>query len=151
MVRQDIFTNTAVALDTILQEQLPLLLQTNDWQSKYRSLMQLGKLLPTLPDELKRDELKVRGCESQFWLVHYKDTATQRHYWAFDSDARIIKGLACILICQLNGLPSSQLQLAQAEQLLATLQLAQNLSPSRNNGLYAVLEKIKVQAGVNPS
>ncbi|WP_337880578.1 SufE family protein [Rheinheimera sp.] len=145
MVRQDIFTNTAVALDTILQVQLPLLQQSNDWQAKYRSLMQLGKLLPALPDELKRDELKVQGCESQFWLVHHKDAVTQRHYWAFDSDARIIKGLACVLLCQLNGQTSGELKFDLAAQQLAQLQLAQNLSPSRNNGLYAVLHRVKQQ------
>ena len=61
MVRQDIFTEYATGLETILQQQLPQLLQSTDWQQKYRSLMQLGKLLPAFADELKRDELKVRG------------------------------------------------------------------------------------------
>ena len=148
MVRQDIFTEYAAGLERILQQQLPLLLQSSDWQQKYRSVMQLGKLLPTFSDELKRDELKVQGCESQFWLLHQKDPLTGRHYWAFDSDARIIKGLASLFLCQLNGKSAAELQFDTAQQLLARLQLAQNLSPSRNNGLYAVLERVRSQAGL---
>lgn len=115
--------------------------QSRDWQQKYRLLMQLGKALPPLPDALKRDELLVAGCESAAWLCHQQQDG--QHYWGFDSDARIIKGVIVALLSQLNGLSQVQLQGVDFENLYQQLGLAQGLSPSRNNGVAAVIRQIK--------
>ncbi len=115
--------------------------QSRDWQQKYRLLMQLGKTLPPLPDALKRDELLVAGCESAAWLCHQQQDG--QHYWGFDSDARIIKGVIVALLSQLNGLSQVQLQGVDFENLYQQLGLAQGLSPSRNNGVAAVIRQIK--------
>ena len=115
--------------------------QSRDWQQKYRLLMQLGKALPPLPDALKRDELLVAGCESAAWLCHQQQDG--RHYWGFDSDARIIKGVIAALLSQLNGLSQVQLRDVEFEALYQQLGLAQGLSPSRNNGVAAVIRQIK--------
>lgn len=115
--------------------------QSRDWQSKYRLLMQLGKALLPLPDALKRDELLVAGCESAAWLCHQQQDG--RHYWGFDSEARIIKGVIAALLSQLNGLTQVQLQGVDVEALYQQLGLAQGLSPSRNNGVAAVIRQMK--------
>jgi cysteine desulfuration protein SufE len=115
--------------------------QCHDWQQKYRLLMQLGKALPALPDSLKRDELLVAGCESAAWLCHQQQDG--RHYWGFDSEARVIKGVVAALLSQLNGLTQAQLQSIDIELLYQQLGLAQGLSPSRNNGVAAVIRQMK--------
>jgi cysteine desulfuration protein SufE len=114
---------------------------SHDWQQKYRLLMQLGKALPALPDSLKRDELLVAGCESAAWLCHQQQDG--RHYWGFDSEARVIKGVVAALLSQLNGLTQAQLQSIDIELLYQQLGLAQGLSPSRNNGVAAVIRQMK--------
>lgn len=115
--------------------------QSHDWQQKYRLLMQLGKALPPLPDALKRDELRVHGCESAAWLCHQLQEG--RHYWGFDSDARIIKGIVTALLGQLNGRSSTELHTIDFSALYQKLGLAQGLSPSRSNGVAAVLTRIE--------
>ncbi|WP_288744318.1 SufE family protein [uncultured Rheinheimera sp.] len=143
MIRPDIFTETATVLKKIYVNQLPQLRQLKDWQSKYRILMTLGKELPTFGSEWHRDEFLVQGCESKAWLLHYQDPTTNQHFWAFDSDARIVKGLIILLLVQLNGLTSEELAHAKPELLLSELQLQQNISQSRSNGLLAVLNRVK--------
>ncbi len=115
--------------------------QSRDWQQKYRLVMLLGKALPPLPDTLKRDELLIAGCESAAWLCHQQQDG--RHYWGFDSEARIIKGVIAALLSQLNGLSLVQLQSIDLEALYQQLGLAQGLSPSRNNGVAAVTRQLK--------
>ena len=115
--------------------------QQRDWQQKYRLLMQLGKALPPLPDALKRDELLVAGCESAAWLCHQQQNG--RHYWGFDSDARIIKGVITALLSQLNGLQADELKAIDIHALYQQLGLAQGLSPSRSNGVAAVLLRMQ--------
>ncbi len=143
MIRPDIFTETATALKNIYANQLPQLRQLKDWQSKYRILMTLGKELPAFDSEWHRDEFLVQGCESKAWLLHYQDPVTAQHYWAFDSDARIVKGLIILILAQVNGFTAKELAKATPELLLNELQLQQNISQSRSNGLLAVLTKIK--------
>lgn len=143
MIRPDIFTETATALKKIYVNHLPQLRQLRDWQSKYRILMTLGRELPTFDSEWHRDEFLVQGCESKAWLLHYQDPVTTQHFWAFDSDARIVKGLIILLLVQLNGLTSEELTHAKPELLLSELQLQQNISQSRSNGLLAVLNRVK--------
>lgn len=143
MIRPDIFTETAAALKNIYDTQLPELRQLKDWQQKYRILMTLGKALPAFDNEWHRDEFLVQGCESKAWLLHYQDPVTTQHFWAFDSDARIVKGLIILILAQVNGFTAAELAKATPELLLNELQLQQNISQSRSNGLLAVLNKIK--------
>lgn len=115
--------------------------QQRDWQQKYRLLMQLGKALPPLPDALKRDELLVAGCESAAWLCHQQQDG--RHFWGFDSEARIIKGVITTLLSQVNGLQTDELKEIDIHALYQQLGLAQGLSPSRSNGVAAVLLRMQ--------
>lgn len=143
-----LMTDTAAGLQNIQQQQLPLLTQTSDWQSKYRMLMQLGKGVPAFTSELQRDEFLIAGCDSKAWLLHEYHQPSGRHYWAFDSEARIIKGLVLLALCQLNGLTNTELSQINFSQLFALPGVQQNLSPSRQNGLHAVLKTLSQQAGL---
>jgi cysteine desulfuration protein SufE len=140
--------DTAVVLRDIQHQQLPILTQSIDWQSKYRLLMQLGKPLPAFDAALQRDEFLITGCDSKAWLLHEYHPDTQRHYWAFDSEARIIKGLVVLALCQINGLTKAELATIQFSQLFALPGVQQNLSPSRQNGLQSVLKKLCQQVGL---
>ena len=140
---QQLIADTAIGLQQICQQELPLLQQPADWQTKYRLLMQLGKKLPALPEKMRQPEYLFLGCESRAWLLHYQDPVTNQHFWAFDSDARIVKGLIILILAQVNGFTAEELAKATPELLLNELQLQQNISQSRSNGLLAVLNKIK--------
>ncbi len=147
----DFFADTAVALQQIQQQQLPLLLQASDWQSRYRRLMQLGNQLPAFSDSQQTETALISGCDSKAWLLHQQDLTTGQHYWAFDSEARLIKGTVTVLLCQINAKTSDELSALQLRSLLSIPGLQQNLSPSRQNGLLAVLEKLAVLAGIKLS
>jgi cysteine desulfuration protein SufE len=144
-----LMTDTAQGLEQIKQQQLPVLIQTTDWQSKYRIIMQLGKSVPAFSAALQRDEFLIAGCDSKAWLLHEYHQSSGRHYWAFDSEARIIKGLVVLALSQINGLTGTELAQIQFSQLFALPGVQQNLSPSRQNGLHAVLKKLSQQAGVS--
>ena len=143
MIRPDIFTKTAIALKNIGDTRLPELRKIKEWQSKYRVLMTLGKELPAFDSKWQQEEFLVQGCESKTWLLHYQDPLTKQHFWAFDSEARIVKGLIILILAQVNGFTAEELAKATPELLLNELQLQQNISQSRSNGLLAVLNKIK--------
>lgn len=145
----DFFTKTATALNLIQQQQLPLLLQPTDWQSRYRTLMQLGNQIPAFVQSQQHEQALISGCDSKAWLLHQQDLTTGRHYWAFDSEARLIKGTVTVLLCQINGKTSDELSALPLRQLLTIPGLQQNLSPSRQNGLLAVLHKVAQLAEID--
>ena len=105
--------------------------------------MTLGKELPAFDSKWQQEEFLVQGCESKTWLLHYQDPLTKQHFWAFDSEARIVKGLIILILAQVNGFTWEELASATPELLLNELQLQQNISQSRSNGLLAVLDRIK--------
>lgn len=113
----------------------------NNWQDKYRYLMQLGKLLPVLEDTAKTEAVRVDGCESAAWLYHCDIDG--QHYYLADSEARIVKGLIVLLLAETNGKTSTEIAAFSPEQYFAELGLAGQLSPSRSNGLYALAQQIK--------
>ena len=113
----------------------------NNWQEKYRHIMLCGKYLPKLDQSLHTATAQVRGCESNAWLYHAY--TNEQHYFIADSDSRIVKGLMTLLLAACNGKTSAELVAFEAQQFFADLGLAGQLSPSRTNGLYALVEKIK--------
>lgn len=103
----------------------------SDWQSKYRIIMQLGKLLPQLPAELKTAQTLVQGCESAAWL----QIQTAPLAFAFDSEARVVKGIIALVLAVWYAHP----QLPILDCWLQ-LNLGAELSTSRNNGVASVLK-----------
>ena len=111
------------------------------WEQRARMLMQWGERLPVLADADKVDANLVQGCESLVWLVGRIDNG----HWQFaaSSDARMIRGLVALLLARVNGLSAAQLQAVDLPDWFAQLGLSRQLSPSRSNGLNAVLLRMR--------
>ena len=115
------------------------------WENQYRLIIQLGKLLPVLPAEWQTEENRLKGCESQAWLKGEKSEDGCWHF-ACDSDARIVRGLIVIVLAALNHQPAETIQAFDMEAYFTELGLEKHLSPSRGNGLRAIVLAIREQA-----
>lgn len=139
---------TAQALEQIRMDLLPNLAHQGHWQERYRTLMALAKQLPTLPEERRPASSLIEGCESRAWLLHYHQAVDDQHYFLFESDARIVKSLLAVVLCQINGMSTAELKACKLEQCLQQLHLTQHLSQSRGKGLQAMLKRLQQLQGV---
>jgi cysteine desulfuration protein SufE len=114
------------------------------WEQRARLLMQWGERLPSVADDEKVDEHLVDGCESKVWLLGNLEEGR----WQFRaaSDARLIRGLVALLLARVNGLSTQELQQVDLPDWFNQLGLSRQLSPSRSNGLNAVLQKMRGMA-----
>lgn len=127
-----------ISADALAQK----LLTQRDWNGRYRELMLLGKALPSLPAELKVDNHRVSGCESDAWLLCQRDSGGTLHFLA-DADARVIRGLIALVLACFNHRSAEQIRQFDIETYFNQLELARHLSPSRGNGLRAIIERIR--------
>ncbi|MHB8447050.1 MAG: SufE family protein [Rudaea sp.] len=111
-----------------------------DWTERYQYLIDLGRKLPPLPEELKTEAHKVSGCQSQVWLVPGGDA--QRLTFQAISDSAIVSGLIALLLRVYSG-RSAQEIIDTPPRFIEAIGLAQHLSPTRSNGLAAMLARIK--------
>ncbi|WP_318454733.1 cysteine desulfurase sulfur acceptor subunit CsdE [Photobacterium leiognathi] len=111
------------------------------WEDRYRAVIQLGKKLPVMAEEDKDEQLKVSGCESQVWLRHQQ--VDDRFYFQADSDARIVRGLITLVLAAYHGKTSAEIREFDIDGYFDSLGLIAHLSPSRGNGLKAIVEQIK--------
>ena len=117
----------------------------NGWENQYRLIIQLGKQLPALPAEWQTEEHRLKGCESQAWLKSEKGEDGCWHF-ACDSDARIVRGLIVIVLAALNHQTADAIQTFDVDGYFSELGLEKHLSPSRGNGLRAIVLAIREQA-----
>lgn len=117
----------------------------DDWQDRYRYVIDLGRDLPELAPAQRTAAAKVDGCASQVWLVPEirNEGGTQRIYFHGDSDAMIVRGLIAILITLIAGRTVSEIRDLDVRGALTRLQLDQALSAQRSNGLRAMVERIE--------
>ena len=120
----------------------------DDWEDRYRYVIELGRTLPPLPEAERTEANKVRGCASQVWLAtHVSDEdGTRRMAFAGDSDALIVKGLVAIVIALFDGRKPAEIRDADAEALFSRLDLRAHLTSQRSNGLRALVDRIKADA-----
>ncbi len=118
----------------------------DNWEDKYRYIIDLGNQLPPYPEQFKTEEWKVRGCQSQVWLLPEK--AGEKICFKGDSDAAIVKGLMYIILLIYNNKSPSEIKVIEVEDIFAKLGLGEHLSPSRRNGLISMAEKVKHYAKV---
>ena len=111
------------------------------WEQRARMLMQWGERLPALADADKVDANLVQGCESLVWLVGRLHDG----HWQFaaSSEARLIRGLVALLLARVTGLSADELQSVDLPDWFNQLGLSRQLSPSRSNGLNAVLQRMR--------
>lgn len=120
--------------------------QASGWQQKYRQIMLLGKQLPPFPEPLKVDDALVKGCESKVWLYVDFDLSENHLVLAGDSDTRIVKGLLALILALYNGLTPDKVRNIDAYEQFELLGLINHLSPSRGNGIKAIVDKIQTIA-----
>ena len=112
----------------------------DDWEDKYRYVIEEGKKMPALDESFKVDCNKVNGCASQVWLQF---SVSDTLYFDGDSDAIIVKGLIAVLRKLYNGTPMNQIKSISASENLKRLGLDDHLSTQRSNGVKAMVERIK--------
>ncbi len=111
----------------------------DNWMDRYQYIIDMGKALPTFPEEWKTEEFKIQGCQSNVWMHHRNDGETI-HFDAI-SDAAIVSGLIAVLMRIYDGRPAAEIR-ATDPHFLKDLGLDKHLSPTRSNGLNAMLQRI---------
>ncbi|WP_243834668.1 SufE family protein [Psychromonas algarum] len=111
------------------------------WDAQYRLIIQLGKMLVSLPEHLKIESNQVKGCESLAWLVISEKEGI--YHFEMDSDTRVVKGLMKIILLIFQNKTKQQIESIDCEKLFSELGLLNYLSPSRSNGLFAIIKNIK--------
>ena len=118
----------------------------DDWADRYQFLMDLGKKLPPMADSDKTEETRVKGCQSNVWLVAHPVPGTDTVEFIADSDSAIVKGLVSILWRVYSGQPAAGILSFDIEKLLTDLELDQHLTMNRRNGLVGMVDRIKTLA-----
>jgi len=113
----------------------------DSWEDRYRYMIDLGKELPAMDSALRTDDRIVPGCQSQVWI----DSKFENNQLTFqvDSDAMIVKGLLAIVMAAYNHKSAEEILAFDIENYFSQLDLIKHLSPTRGNGLQAMVKKIK--------
>lgn len=130
-------------MSSILEKQNKIIAEFKEfdsWEEKYKYIISIGKNLPEMPGKFKTDSNKVKACQSQVWLFAELTPENRIHFLA-DSDALIVKGLIALLLKVYDlGLPADILK--APPQFISEIDLGSHLSPSRANGLNAMIKQI---------
>ena len=113
----------------------------DDWEDKYRFIIDLGKELPGLPDVDKTEDHLIRGCQSQVWLI-FESTDEQLRF-NMDSDAHIVRGLIAVVLIAIQNRSAADIQRLDIEEIFSQLDLLAHLSVTRGNGLRAMVSRVK--------
>jgi len=121
----------------------------DDWEDRYRYLIELGRMLEPLPGALKTDATKVRGCASQVWLVSKRgdgEAGNPPLEFQGESDAHIVQGLIAVLLAIHSGKTAREIASSDTLAMFRELGLAEHLTPQRSNGLASMIQRIKSDA-----
>lgn len=120
----------------------------DDWEDRYRYLIELGRDLPPFPEAARTPGNKVEGCASQVWLDTRIDPRGDDPVLSFvgDSDAHLVKGLIAVLLALYSDRPASEIRATDALAVLDRLGLRDHLTPQRSNGLRAMVGRIRAEA-----
>lgn len=140
------FTSTELGTDITTEDVRDGFELLDDWEERYGYIMDLGRKLPAFPEAEKREANYVHGCQSQVWLIHWQDPETGKLFLLIESDAMIVRGLAAIIMIALNGCTPDDLLAVDVEGLFEELDLMRHISPTRGNGLRAMVEQIRATA-----
>ncbi len=133
------------AIDDIIEN----FTQLDQWDDRYRYVIELGRTLPPLREGAHIEANKVRGCASQVWLLtHVKPDGAAGPTLTFDgdSDAHIVRGLIAIVIALYSGKTASEILKIDALDLFDRIGLREGLTPQRSNGLRSMIERIRTEA-----
>lgn len=116
----------------------------DSWEDRYRYIIDLGKQLPAMDDALKTEDRLVRGCQSQVWMECHQEG--DRLLFDVDSDAHIVKGLLGVVLAAYNGKSPQDVLDFDIDDYFQKLDLMRHLSPTRGNGLRAMVTRIRQHA-----
>lgn len=116
----------------------------DSWEDRYKYIIDLGRELPPLADEHRVEANLVRGCQSQVWLVH--ELSDDRLQFAADSDAHIVRGLLGVVLAAYNDKTPEEIRQFDIDAYFDELNLLKHLSPTRGNGLRAMVGRIRATA-----
>jgi cysteine desulfuration protein SufE len=120
----------------------------DDWEDRYRYIIELGQALPPLAPEERNAQTRVHGCVSQVWLVAEEERTADglRLVYRGESDAMIVRGLVAILIALYSGRPAREIAETDAIAIFDRMGLREHLSTQRSNGLVAMVKRIRADA-----
>lgn len=122
----------------------------DDWEDRYRYIIELGRTLAPLPEQFRTEATKVRGCASQVWLVSETRPAGNGGgpalHFVGDSDAHIVRGLIAILFALYEGKSARDILDIEPKTVFEALGLKEHLTPQRSNGLASMVERIRADA-----
>ena len=119
----------------------------DEWEDRYRYVIELGKQLPELAEDKRTLENKVQGCASQVWLVSHSDGAADPVLtFEGDSDAHIVRGLVAIVLAVYSGKRASEIATTDAIEIFDRIGLVEHLSSQRANGLRSMVRRIRQEA-----
>jgi len=116
----------------------------DDWEDRYRYIMDLGQKLPEMPGDEQCEDNLVRGCQSTVWVSLLNDDGTVRVN--AESDSQLVKGLAAIVVIAISGLSPQEILNFDLEALFQRLRLHDHLSPTRSNGLHGMVRQVRSRA-----
>lgn len=132
--------------DTTIDDILDSFEFLDDWEERYSYIIDLGKSLPAFPDSEKVEANYVHGCQSQVWLIHKIDPDSGKLYLLIESDAIIVKGLAAVVLATFNAKTPAQIVALDIDAIFEKMDLMRHISPTRGNGLRAMIELVKRHA-----
>eukprot|EP01037_Dinobryon_pediforme_P042802 gene42802-53413_t len=120
----------------------------DEWDDRYRYLIELGRTLDPMPEAAHNEDNKVRGCASQVWLETHIERADGEPVLRFlgDSDAHIVRGLVALALSIFSGKPARQILETDASAVFESLDLASHLSAQRANGVRSMIDRIRTDA-----
>ncbi|AEV36954.1 Fe-S metabolism associated SufE [Pseudovibrio sp. FO-BEG1] len=120
-----------------------------DWEDRYRYVIELGRELEPLSDDERSEENRVHGCVSQVWLskrIQEDGDNGPILFYKGDSDAHIVRGLVAIVLAQYSGVPAKEILETDIENVFSKIGLKEHLTPQRSNGLSSMVQRIKDDA-----
>ncbi len=120
----------------------------DDWEERYRYVIELGRLMPPLPNDARTEANKVQGCASQVWLETRVEDQNGAPVLTLrgDSDAHIVRGLVALMVALFSGKTPPEVANTDVQHLFAELGLREHLTPQRSNGVRSMVDRIKRDA-----
>ena len=116
----------------------------DDWEDRYRYIMDLGEKLPPMPDADRVESNLVHGCQSTVWVAMHHDGGVVQ--LGADSDSGLVKGLAALVVIALQGLTPVGIVEFDLDEFFSSMYLHEHLSPTRSNGLHGMIRQVRARA-----
>lgn len=138
------FTQSPFGTEITPEEILDTLGFFDDWEERYKYIIDLGKQLPAIDESKKTEEFLLRGCQSQVWIDSL--VSDGKLFFEVDSDAHIVRGLLAVVLAAYNNKTPAEILDFDIDNFFAQVDLVKHLSPTRGNGLTAMVKRIQATA-----